>query len=106
MYELLDWNKLPSTLAYLAEPAEKYGRYQFEDKIFEFLRRMSESERRELIDLMQRSKSQVTEIDNWLDEHRITEHPEARLIYFLEHLLALGNDAGFFRTSEGRPKTS
>jgi hypothetical protein len=33
-----DWSKLPRALGFLAEPAEKYGRYQFQadvDKLFE-----------------------------------------------------------------------
>ncbi len=96
MYQVLDWNKLPRNLGYLAEPAEKYGHHQFEEKIFNFLRSMSESEKAQLNALLRRSMSDGAEIDAWLDRYRITEHPEARLVYFLGHLLALGNDAGFF----------
>lgn len=102
MYELLDWNKLPPNLRYLAAPAEKYGRFQFEDKIFDFLRRMTNSERIELTALIRQNRTDGHEIDSWLDEHRITIHPEAALVYFLEHLLALGNDAGFFPIDDNK----
>jgi hypothetical protein len=99
MYESLDWNKLPANLRYLAAPAGKYGRYQFEDRIFDFLRGMSEDERRELRELLQREIKDEIEVDAWLDQYRMTKHPEARLVYFLGHLLAHGNDAGFFATT-------
>src|SRR5262245_12621954 len=96
MEEELNWNKLPSNLRYLAEPAMKYGGHQFEDKIFEFLRTMNEHERRELKGLLEPTARDEAAIDAWRGDYPITIHPEARLVYFFEHLLALGNDAGFF----------
>jgi hypothetical protein len=97
MHQTLDWTKLPTNLSYLAGPAEKYGRYQFEDKIFRFLDRMSQAEKAELTQLLQQTIKDDREINKWLDQYPMTTHPEARLVYFLEHLLALGNDAGSFR---------
>jgi hypothetical protein len=96
MAKKLDWSKLPPTLAYLVGPAEKYGHYQFEDRIFEFLRGMSEPDKQELTVLVQRTIPDNDEIDRWLDEYSMTKHREAALVYFFQHLLALGNDAGFF----------
>jgi hypothetical protein len=92
----LDWGKLPPHLAYLAAPAAKYGAYQFEDKIYNFLRKMSANEKQELIELLDRTTKDEAEINAFLDKYPMTKHLEARLVYFLGHLLALGNDAGFF----------
>jgi hypothetical protein len=93
--EELDWDKLPDPLRYLAGPAEWYGRLQFDDPIYEFLQeRMTPDERAELRALNRRYKQDWDAIDRWLDEYRMTKHPEARLVYFTGHLLGLGEDAG------------
>jgi hypothetical protein len=100
VYEYLDWTKLPPDLAYLAGPAEKYGHYQIEDKIFDFLRTMSEDDKRELTALLApRTEGEAAQLEEWLDKYRITKHPEARLVYFLGYLLALANEGGFLSTS-------
>lgn len=91
----LDWNKLPVSLRYLASPAERYGAYQFDDKILNFLRsRMTVDERAELQALGQRYNQDWEAIDRWLDEYPMTEHREAGLVYFTGHLLGLGGDLG------------
>ena len=92
--EELDWNKLPATLRYLAGPAEVYGHYQFEDAIMDFFcARMTPHERAELQALGRRYLQDGEAIGHWLDEYPMTRHPEARLVYFTGHLLALGADA-------------
>ncbi len=97
MVDELDWSKLPPNLAFLAEPAGKYGGFQFGDKIYGFLNRMSETERAELTALVVKwKKPESEELARWLDMYPMTEHREACLVYFLFHLVALGNDAGFF----------
>jgi hypothetical protein len=96
----LDWEKLPLNLRHFAKFAEKYGHYQFEDKIYEFLGHMSKKEESELAMLLRSYWiPEETQINAWLSEYSITEHIEARHVYFLGHLLALGSDAGFFKSS-------
>jgi hypothetical protein len=79
----LDWSKLPQELRYLAEPARKFGVYQFHDDIVEFLEGITETELTELRKVNNRIKQDHQKIKDWLDCHRITEHREAQLIYFM-----------------------
>ncbi len=91
--ETLDWSKLPSSLRYLAAPAETYGRLQFDDPIDEFLQeRMTDEQLAELRVLNRRIDEDEKAICRWLDEFRMTEHPEARLVYFTGHLLGRAAD--------------
>jgi len=93
--EELDWNKLPGPLRYLAGPAERYGRLQFDDPIYEFLReQMTPEERAELRSLNRRYKRDWDAINRWLDEYPMTKHPEARLVYFTGCLLGTGVELG------------
>ena len=91
----LDWSKLPPSLRYLAGPAEVYGGLQFDDPIYEFLqKRMTADERAELDALSKRYGQDWEAISRWLDEYPMTDHPEARLVYFTGHLLGTGADLG------------
>lgn len=91
----LDWSKLPPELAYLAGPAEKYGAFQFDDPIVEFLQeRMTGSERAELSALSPRSRDDFEAINRWLDEFPMTKHREAALVYFTGHLMGWGEELG------------
>jgi hypothetical protein len=93
--ETLDWSKLPPSLSYLAGPAERYGRLQFDDPIYKFLQeRMTPDEQTELRALNERYRKDWEAIDRWLDEFRMTKHPEARLVYFTGCLLGTGADLG------------
>lgn len=93
----LDWSKLPVNLRYLAVPAEKYGRYQFDNRILDYLEsEMSEEEKVELIAIRKKMAEDFEQISSWLDNYDITIHREASLVYFTGHLLALGNDIGVF----------
>ena len=94
MAESLDWSKLPPGLEWLAAPAERYGRLQFDDRIYDFLHAAGPGERAELQALGQRWGEAWPTIDAWLDTHQINVHPEARLVYFTGHLLGTGADAG------------
>ena len=91
---VLDWSKLPPRLAWLAAPAERYGHYQFEERIIDFLRQASPAQLAELRALHQRWVADSPAIDAWLDEYNITKHAEARLVYFTLGLLDLADGAG------------
>lgn len=90
----LNWSKLPQSLRYLAGWAEVYGVYQFEGKILDFLQsQMTADERIELQGICDKYQQDEEAINRWLDEYPMTEHPEAGLVYFTGHLLAIGKDA-------------
>lgn len=84
---VLNWAKLPPELAYLAEPAEKYGKHQFHEQIVAFLERMTEEEYEELRLVNSRTINDSDKIDAFLDRYRLSEHKEAALVYFLIGLL-------------------
>ncbi|QJW98586.1 hypothetical protein [Frigoriglobus tundricola] len=91
----LDWNKLPPDLKYLAEPAARYGELQFATRIMDFLEReATDADRGTLRALKPLVLRDEGAIDSWIDQLGITKHREAALVYFLLHLMALGNDAG------------
>ncbi len=96
--EPLDWTKLPDELQYLAKPAEKYGRYQFDDKIDDFLtNKMTPAEKLELVALSAQFERDQRLIQQWLDKNNITLHPEARLVYFTMCLVGAGCDSGLLQ---------
>ena len=91
----LDWSKLPPDLSYLAEPAARYGDFQFETRIMDFLEReATDADRGALRALGPLVLRDEGAIDAWIDRLGISKHREAALVYFLLHLMALGNDAG------------
>lgn len=93
----LDWSKLPASLAYLQEPAEKYGALEFETRIFDFLDGASEEEMNELASLAERIRlgGDIDAINRWIDRFPITEHEEGARVYFLLLVLDLaGLDFG------------
>lgn len=77
--------ELPPELAYLAEPAMKYGVHQFDDDIDRFLANATDAEIAELKALAERVKvnGHYPAVNDWLDEHEIDEHEEASNLYFL-----------------------
>jgi hypothetical protein len=94
--EVFDWSKLSEQLQYLAEPAAKYGKHQFESQMDDFLANASESEIEEIAALAERirlSGDWVT-IQQWLDEYELTDHPEAAAVHALTGIMELG---GFLR---------
>jgi hypothetical protein len=76
---------LPDHLAYLIAPALKYGRYHFDDEIFQFLENATESEMDELAAVAERVliNGHYAEVNRFLDGHSMTEYPEAADLYFL-----------------------
>jgi hypothetical protein len=77
--------ELPSELHYLIEPAMKYGRYQFDDDVDEFLRTVREDELIELEEIASRVRADgdYDKVKEWLHAYRITEFEEASRLYFL-----------------------
>jgi hypothetical protein len=55
---------------------------------------MTEQEKEELLALSKRAALDSDDIEKWLDEFNMKLHPEARLVYFLGHLMNLGHDEG------------
>jgi hypothetical protein len=96
----LDWSKLPPELRYLSGSAEVYGAYQFDDRIFEFLDRMTDDERTELIALNERMSGDWDAIDAWLKKYSMVEHKEAALVYFTMYLIGMAGDGGYLKPSE------
>ncbi len=77
--------KLPPDLHYLIGPAERFGRYQFDDQITEFLDRATESEMDELATVAERYRlnRHSVEFDAFLDRYSITDHEQSARLYFL-----------------------
>lgn len=96
----LDWTKLPPKLRYLSGSAEVYGAYQFDDRIFEFLDRMTDEERTELIALDERMGHDWDAIDAWLNKFSMVEHKEAALVYFTSYLLGMAENGGYLKPEE------
>ncbi|HEV3435773.1 MAG TPA: hypothetical protein VG122_00340, partial [Gemmata sp.] len=69
MAESLDWSKLPTSLSWLAEPAEQYGHLQFDDPIYDYLRRVGPDERVALRELGERWGKAWEDINRWLDAY-------------------------------------
>ena len=84
-----DWSKLPDDPGYLAEPAEHYGKYQFDSQVNDFLSRMTNKEEEAIRNVAEIivSRDDYLRIDQWFNEHPITDHPEAANVYFLLGLI-------------------
>lgn len=83
---VFDWAKLPAALAWLAVPAEKYGRYQFPGEVEEFFDRATPAELDELRAVHRRLATQKRDLDAVL-AMSMTEHVEAAYVWFLLGLL-------------------
>jgi hypothetical protein len=94
--EVFDWSKLPEELEYLAEPAAKYGKHQFENQMDHFLENATEAEIEEIAVLAERVRFDWDRIQRWLDEYELTKHPEAAAVHALTGIMELG---GFWNTT-------
>lgn len=83
-----DWSKLPDELHFLVKPAEQYGGIQFPAEVAKCLNELTEEEERKFNRLIVEIEKRPGQIDRFLDKYRMTEHPEARHVYFLWSLLA------------------
>jgi hypothetical protein len=78
-------SNLPADLAYLAEPAMRYGCYQFDDDIFAFLDRATDNEMSELALIAERVRinNQNSFINRFFDQFDIADYEESACLYFL-----------------------
>lgn len=76
---------LPTELAYLIEPAMKYGIHQFPDARFEFLQNASKEDLEALAVIAERIRTNDHGdlVSEFLDQYPITAHPESSNLYFL-----------------------
>jgi len=86
---LLDWTKLPEHLRYLAEPAEKFGKYTFEEEWRRFVENASEQDINELAAVSERIRMQghVDEIYDWFRKHDVGDQPEAEKLGWMIELM-------------------
>jgi len=77
--------QLPGDLSYLIAPAMKYGRYHFEQEMFQFLEHATSDEMEELAMIAERVllNDHYAEVNRFLDQYAITDYPEAANLYFL-----------------------
>ena len=67
-----------------------YGRFQFEDPIYEFLQeKMTAEEKTNLRELNRRYGDDCDAINRWLNECSMVVHPEAQHVYFTGYLLMI-----------------
>lgn len=87
-------DRLPPDLAYLAEPARKYGVHQFDSEIDAFLEKADEPTRNELAKIAERIRTSkhAELIAEFLDQYPLDEYSEAAKLYFFEGILTT---AGF-----------
>ncbi|QDS91593.1 hypothetical protein FF011L_03230 [Roseimaritima multifibrata] len=78
-------SELPDELAYLTEPALEYGRFQFDDTIFDFLESATPQQMEELAAVAERVRinDHYPDVNRFLDKHPITDHEQTACLYFL-----------------------
>jgi hypothetical protein len=76
---------LPADMHYLIAPALRYGKYIWDDEIFDFLNQASEAEMTELAAVAERVlwNDDYQRVNAFLDEHPMTETEEAARLYYL-----------------------
>ncbi len=81
--------ELPPELAYLAEPAQRYGIHRFDKDIDLFLARAGDAELSELAAVAERVRlnGDFSKVNTWLDGFEIDQHEEVANLYFLFGLL-------------------
>lgn len=77
--------QIPDHLSYLVAPALKYGRYQFDQEIFDFLEHATSDEMEELAMTAERVliNNHYPEVNRFLDQYQITVYQEAAHLYYL-----------------------
>lgn len=77
--------ELPDELSYLVKPALKYGRFQFDIEILDFLDSASGEQLDELAAVAERVRlnEHYPEVSRFLDEYPITDHEQSACLYFL-----------------------
>jgi hypothetical protein len=77
--------KLPADMHYLIGPALRYGQYQWDDDIFDFLDRASEAEMAELAALAERVlwNGDAPGVTAFLNEHPMTESDDVARLHYM-----------------------
>jgi hypothetical protein len=88
-----NWGLLPEQLNYLAGPAEAYGEMRFDEEIDRYLERMSEDEKKQLLELKKRIDSDGAIVNRFWDEYNMKKYPESEYTYFLWLFLCRVRDA-------------
>jgi hypothetical protein len=86
-------SKLPTELAYLAEPAMRYGVYHFDNEMDTFLSSASKVAMEELATLAERVRlnNHYPRVNAWLNEFRMTQFEEAANLYFMFGLMDMAD---------------
>jgi hypothetical protein len=81
--------KLPPELAYLAEPAMRFGVHQFDGQVAAFLASAAPEEMGELARLAERARlgNHYARVNEWLDKYDMTKYEEAANLYFMFGLM-------------------
>jgi hypothetical protein len=82
-------SQLPPELAYLAEPAMRYGVYHFDNEMDAFLSSAPQAAMEELSGLAARvrSNNHFPKVNEWLDRFCMTQYAEAANLYFMFGLM-------------------
>ena len=77
--------ELPDELSYLVKPALEYGRFQFDEHIFNFLDSATSEQMDELASVAERVRlnDHYPAVNRFLDRYPITDHEQASCLYFL-----------------------
>ncbi|WP_442506022.1 hypothetical protein SH528x_004842 [Novipirellula sp. SH528] len=77
--------ELPDELSYLTQPALEYGRFQFDDHIFDFLESATPRQLDELAAVAERVRinDHYPDVNRFLDKHPITDQEQSACLYFL-----------------------
>ena len=78
-------SELPDELSYLVEPALEYGRFQFDEHIFNFLDSATPAQMEELASVAERVRlsDHYPAVNRFLDQYPVTHHEQTSCLYFL-----------------------
>jgi hypothetical protein len=87
-----EWSRIPPSLAFIIEPAKRYGHIQFEEQVEAFEGSATDDERTELKKLAERLWEERNCEDghalvDWVRRQDLVKHPEAARVEFLMVLL-------------------
>ncbi|MFO0937216.1 MAG: hypothetical protein U0798_11960 [Gemmataceae bacterium] len=86
------WHDLPSELLYLQKYADEYGTLQFDDAIFDRLKRLDQSEIEELKQVSVFMVENWNLIEKYRETHPMTESESGKRLYFFGVFFAHGNE--------------
>jgi len=84
-----NWDNVPTEIAYLAEAARAYAKYQTEGEMLDFLEKASEDDMEMLTRTAEKMRlnGHLAILNNWLDRYMDGEHQEAWIVYCLLGLM-------------------